>query len=60
MLDHGTIAMEVQVPLPRPRDRGDRQFAALEGQVLHRILGNDEGVAASESKPQLRIVRNAQ
>jgi len=57
MLEHGTIAMEVRVPLPRPRDRGDRQFATLEGQVLHRILGNDEVV---ENKQQLRIVRNAQ
>ena len=60
MLEHGTIAMEAQVPLPRPRDRGDRQFATVEGQVLHRILGNDESAAASESKLQLRIVRNAQ
>jgi sulfonate transport system ATP-binding protein len=60
MLEHGTIAMEVQVPLPRPRARGERQFAALESQVLHRILGNVEGTAADESKQQLRIVRSVQ
>jgi sulfonate transport system ATP-binding protein len=59
MLEGGTIAMEVRVPLPRPRDRGDRQFAALEGQVLHRILANGEGSSADKAK-QLRIVRNAQ
>jgi sulfonate transport system ATP-binding protein len=60
MLERGTIAMEVRVPLPRPRDRGDRQFAALEGQVLHRIFGHSEGVSADGPKQQLRIVRSAQ
>jgi sulfonate transport system ATP-binding protein len=56
MLDHGTIAMEIRVPLPRPRDRTDRQFAALEGQVLHRILGYNESPSGSDPKA-LRIVR---
>jgi sulfonate transport system ATP-binding protein len=58
MLDHGTIAMEVRVPLPRPRDRADRQFAALEGQVLHRILGHSESPSTSDPKV-LRIVRTS-
>ncbi len=58
MLEHGTIAMELRVPLPRPRDRGDRQFAALEGQVLHRILGRDEQLSTTESTPP-RMLRSA-
>jgi sulfonate transport system ATP-binding protein len=58
MLEHGTIAMELRVPLPRPRDRGDRQFAALEGQVLHRILGRDEQSSTNESTPP-RMLRSA-
>jgi hypothetical protein len=58
MLEHGTIAMELRVPLPRPRDRGDRQFAAFEGQVLHRILGRDEQLPTNESN-QPRILRSA-
>ena len=59
ILEHETIAMEVRVPLPRPRDRGDRRFAALEGQVLHRILGRGEASSASESN-RPRILRSAQ
>jgi sulfonate transport system ATP-binding protein len=55
MLEHETIAMEVRVPLSRPRDRGDRRFAALEGQVLHRILGRGEPGDSS----QARMLRSA-
>jgi sulfonate transport system ATP-binding protein len=59
MLEAGTIRAEVRVPLARPRDRADRQFAALEGQVLHRILAHRQASSANEAKP-LRIVRGAQ
>ena len=59
ILEGGTIAAEVRVALARPRDRGDRQFAALEGQVLHRILAHRQVSSVNEAK-QLRIVRGAQ
>lgn len=38
MLDRGRVAMEINVPLPRPRERGTGIFSALEGRLLRRIL----------------------
>jgi sulfonate transport system ATP-binding protein len=39
LLDAGRVAMDVTVDLPRPRRRGDPQAAAIEGQILERLLG---------------------
>jgi sulfonate transport system ATP-binding protein len=39
LLDAGRVAMDVTVDLPRPRRRGDPQAAAIEGQILDRLLG---------------------
>jgi len=41
MLEQGGIAMELRIPLSRPRDRGNPQFATLESHVLRRILHRD-------------------
>jgi len=41
MLEHGRVAADIPVPLPRPRERGDAAFAALEGEVLRRVLGRE-------------------
>ena len=38
LLDMGRIAMDIPVNLPRPRRRGDPQAAAIEGQILDRLL----------------------
>jgi sulfonate transport system ATP-binding protein len=38
VLDHGDVAMDVPVDLPRPRRRGDPAAAAIEGRILERLL----------------------
>ncbi len=38
LLDAGQVAMDVPVNLPRPRRRGDPAAAAIEGQILDRLL----------------------
>jgi sulfonate transport system ATP-binding protein len=40
LLDAGRVAMDVAVDLPRPRRRGDPAAAAIEGQILNRLLGD--------------------
>ena len=40
MLDRGAIALDVEVPLPRPRRRGSPEAAALEARILARLLGD--------------------
>jgi sulfonate transport system ATP-binding protein len=39
LLDAGRVAMDVMVDLPRPRRHGDPVAAAIEGQILDRLLG---------------------
>jgi sulfonate transport system ATP-binding protein len=39
LLDAGRVDMDVTVDLPRPRRRGDPAAAAIEGQILVRLLG---------------------
>ena len=40
MLDKGGIALDVDVPFPRPRRRGSPEAAALEATILARLLGD--------------------
>ena len=40
LLEHGQVAMDVPVDLPRPRRRGDAAAAAIEGSILDRLLRN--------------------
>ncbi|CAL1239927.1 ATP-binding cassette domain-containing protein [Candidatus Methylocalor cossyra] len=42
MLEQGRIALDLPVTLPRPRQRGDARLAALEAQILRRVLGQSE------------------
>ena len=39
VLEEGRIVLDVAVDLPRPRERSDPRFAALEGQLLDAIFG---------------------
>lgn len=41
VLDTGRVSMDVLVDLPRPRRRGDPAAAAIEGQILERLLERD-------------------
>jgi sulfonate transport system ATP-binding protein len=38
LLDDGIVTLDVAVDLPRPRRRGDREAAGIEGRILHRLL----------------------
>jgi sulfonate transport system ATP-binding protein len=38
VLDDGAVMLDVAVDLPRPRRRGDREAAAIEGRILQRLL----------------------
>ena len=38
VLEGGDVAMDLAVDLPRPRRRGDREVAAIEGKILRRLL----------------------
>ena len=39
VVEHGRIALDVAVDVPRPRRRGDAALAALEGRILDELLG---------------------
>lgn len=38
LIEEGRVAMDMRVPLARPRDRGSPGFAALEAQLLRRVM----------------------
>jgi len=38
LIEDGRIGMDLPIDLPRPRHRGDARLAALEAQVLDRVL----------------------
>lgn len=38
LIEDGSIALDLRVPLARPRERGSADFAALEDDVLRRVL----------------------
>jgi sulfonate transport system ATP-binding protein len=39
LIEDGYFGLDLPVDLPRSRDRGSAQFAALKGHILHRVLG---------------------
>ena len=38
LIDHGAIAADIPVALPRPRQRGSAEFARVEAAILERLL----------------------
>lgn len=40
LIEHGVIARDMRVDLPRPRERGSAEVAALEGQILRELFRN--------------------
>jgi sulfonate transport system ATP-binding protein len=38
VIDHGAITADIQVDLPRPRQRGSDEFARVEAELLERLL----------------------
>jgi sulfonate transport system ATP-binding protein len=39
LIEGGAVALDIDVPLPRPRRHGDPEAAALEARILERLLG---------------------
>ncbi len=39
LIEQGDITLDLEIDLPRRRERGTAEFAALEGQVLSKVLG---------------------
>jgi sulfonate transport system ATP-binding protein len=46
LIDSGRIALDIDVPLPRPRRRGSADLARLEGRILDRLFGAESAVRA--------------
>jgi sulfonate transport system ATP-binding protein len=42
MIEDGEIALDQRIDLPRPRERGSAEFAALEGGILRALLANSQ------------------
>jgi len=40
MIEDGEIALDMRVDLPRPRERGSAEVAALEGRILRELFRN--------------------
>jgi sulfonate transport system ATP-binding protein len=51
LIEHGALALDVGVDLPRPRRRGSIEAARLEAEILARLLG-EAGVAATTDGPR--------
>ncbi len=49
LLESGQIALDLEIPLPRPRQRGNPAFASLAEQILHRILTHKEMISSDDS-----------
>jgi sulfonate transport system ATP-binding protein len=48
LIEDGKLGLDLQVDLPRPRQRGSARLAALEGQVLDRVLAQPGGAPDPE------------
>ena len=52
VIEQGTVALDVAVDMPRPRDRGSRDFVRISTAVLNRVMNPPSlAVAPSESAP---------
>lgn len=47
LIDDGQITEDLSIDLPRPRQRGDSRFAALEDHLLHRLLNKPQSVTVT-------------
>nr|WP_274501618.1 hypothetical protein [Xanthomonas campestris] len=53
VIEHGQVGLEVAVPVPQPRLPGAPAVAAIQAQVLSRLLGppSPGAAAAAEAQP---------
>jgi sulfonate transport system ATP-binding protein len=55
LIDDGKIALDINVPLPRPRRRGSAELAKLEGKILDRLFDTEN--AGDAAPPQRTATR---
>lgn len=58
LLEAGQVAMDLTVPLTRPRHRGDPAFAALVDQILQRILQREANTTQPHTSPNVLVYSN--
>lgn len=58
VIEDGRIALDQQIDLPRPRERGDAACAALEGQILERLLTVKALNARNQLRGKVRAIRS--
>ncbi len=47
LIEEGRIGLDLAIDLPRPRRKGSAKLAALEAEVLERVLSPPQGIEAS-------------
>jgi len=55
LLEAGQVALNLEIPLERPRHRGDPAFAALVEQILHRILSSETTTISDRSTDSVLV-----
>lgn len=58
LIEHGTITLDLNIDLPRRRERGTPEFAELEGLVLSRVMGVDSVNVRNQIKGQISAIIN--
>lgn len=47
MIEHGAVALDLRIDLPRPRQRGSAEVAALEGRILEKLFAGAEKIKSA-------------
>lgn len=55
VIDHGRIALDLDVAVPRPRRHGSAELARLEGRILDQLFGNDRRTDGSSSAAEAHL-----
>jgi sulfonate transport system ATP-binding protein len=55
VIDQGRIALDLAIPLPRPRRHGSIELARLEGRILDQLFGHDEKTANAGNAERISL-----
>ncbi|WP_338448893.1 ATP-binding cassette domain-containing protein [Niallia oryzisoli] len=58
LIEKGSVKMDLRIPLPRPRNRANPDFAELEEMVLSKVLGKKEPLKKVVNQSSLYIENN--
>ncbi len=56
LIEHGAITLDLDIDLPRRRERGTPEFAKLEGLVLSRVMGIDKVNVRNQIKGHITAI----